>query len=68
MQKAAEDRKKMLEAVQLVAQYAGRGAATLLTISCSTLVDASSAGGWGHFAREAAILTRSLAEAYWGLD
>merc|ERR1711871_1357490 len=67
--KAAEDRKKVLEAVQLVAQYAGRGAATLLDDPklLMTLVGAIVAlVGGGHFAREAAILTRSLAEAYLG--
>ena len=52
--------------MQLVAQYVG-GAATLLTIRLfMTLVGAIVARWWGHFAREAAILTRSLAEAYLG--
>ena len=67
--KAAEDRKRVLEAVQLVSSYVARGASTLLDDPklLTTLVGAIVAlVGGGHFAREAAILTRSLAEAYLG--
>ena len=66
---AAEDRKKVLEAIQLVSSYVAKGATTLLddTKLLTTLILAIVALiGGGHFAREMAILCRSLAEAYLG--
>lgn len=65
----AEDRRKLLEAVALVARAVGRGAAALLDDprSLATLVAAIVAVvAGGLFAREAAKLARSLAEAYLG--
>jgi len=67
--RAAEDRRRVLEAVALASAYVARGAAALLDDPwlLATLVGAIVVlVGGGFFAREAAILARSLAEAYLG--
>mmetsp|Transcript_14590 Transcript_14590/g.48913 ORF Transcript_14590/g.48913 Transcript_14590/m.48913 type:complete len:566 (+) Transcript_14590:1-1698(+) len=66
---AAEDRRKVLEAIAVAAGFFASGATTLIDDpkSLLTLVLAMIAlVGGGFFAREAAILARSLAEAYFG--
>lgn len=67
--KMAEDRKRLLDAVALVASYIGRGAAALLddprALGTVALAIVALISG-GFFSREAAKLARSLAEAYLG--
>lgn len=67
--KMAEERKRLLDAVALVASYIGRGAAALLddprALSTVALAIVALISG-GFFSREAAKLARSLAEAYLG--
>ncbi|KAJ8605148.1 hypothetical protein CTAYLR_000488 [Chrysophaeum taylorii] len=67
--RAAQDRKRVLEAISLAADYAARGATALLNDPrlLAALVGAVVAlVAAGFFSRETAVMLRHLAEAYFG--
>ena len=64
-----EQRKKVLEAIELIALFLARGAAALfddLQMLATTVAALVLLVGGGFFAKEAAAFARSLAEAYLG--